>query len=156
MKRKILVPVDLSDHSVTVLNAAKAIAGVKDEIVLLHVVLDPSRFAGFHVPHLSTETTREELMEDARKKLDRFCSRYGSSGGACLLEFGIHFRVILNVAGREQVNLIVIGKRQGSGAMEHLFVPGTLKHVLLGAECDVKTVPLPVESVEDLQKRARL
>ena len=155
MKRKILVPIDLSHHSVTVLKAAKSIAEVNDQIVLLHVVLDPSRFAGFHVPHLSTEITREELMEDARKKLDRFCGRYGS-GGSCLLEFGVPFKVILDIAKREKADIIVIGKRQGSGAMEHLFVPGTLKHVLLKAECDVKTVPLPMESEEELLNRARM
>jgi nucleotide-binding universal stress UspA family protein len=157
MKRKILVPVDLGDQSLTVLDAAKSIAGTEDELVLLHVVLDPSKFAGFHVPHQSTEGIREELMEEAIKKLDRFCRRHGGRA-SCLLEFGIPYKEILEVAEREKVDLIVIGKRQGTGVMEHLFVPRTSKKVLLNAKCEVKIIPLPlaVETEEELLSRPRM
>jgi len=155
MKRKILVPVDLSDHSLSVLNMARSIAEVEDELVLLHVVLDPSKFAGFHVPHSSTEIVRDELMEDAKKKLDRFISRHAKEASG-LLGLGVPYKEILDVAKREQVDIIVIGKRQGGGAMEHLFVPRTSKNVLLKAECDVKVVPLPIESEEELLSKPRM
>jgi nucleotide-binding universal stress UspA family protein len=153
MGRKILVPVDLGDHSLTVLTTAKSIAGARDEIILLHVVLDPSRFAGLYVPHFSTDNTREELMEDARERLVRFRNRHARNA-PCFLRFGVPYREILDVSKEEGADLIVIGKRESSGVMEHLFVPGTFKHVLLKAECEVKTVPLPVEGLEELRARA--
>lgn len=150
MSRKILVPVELTHYSVKVLRSAQAIKEEGDELVLLHVVLDPSEFAGFHVPHVSTEMSREEMMEDARHRMERFVSRY-ARGTRYLLEFGFPYMEIPKVAEREKADLIVIGSKKGVGRLEHLFVRSTSKMVLRDAPCEVEVVPLPVVSEEELQ-----
>ena len=149
MSKKILIPVDLSNHSITVLKAAQSVKNEGDDLLLLHVVLDPAEFAGFYVPHQSTEKTREELMTDARMKMNRFVKRY-APGASYLVEFGFPYTVILDVADREQVGLIVVGKYKGGGLLEHLFMRSTSKMVLREAKCDVHVVPLSFESEEEL------
>ena len=152
MSRKILAAVDLSRQSIEIFNTAKSIAGEEDQLLLVHVVPDPSRLAGFHVPHVSMEKAREELLEDAGKQLERFCRRY-ARGVPTLLRYGIPYKEILAAAKEEAADLIVIGRREGGGSMEHVFVPSTSKNVLLKAECDVKVVNLPLETEEDLGKK---
>lgn len=155
MSKKILVPIDLSSHSIPVLKEAQFISTEGDELLLLHVILDPSEFAGFHVPHRSTELTREELFKDAKRKMEMFVARY-VPGTFYLLEFGFPYRVILDVAEKEQIGLIVIGKCKGAGLLEHLFVRSTSKKVLRHAVCNVHVVPLPVESEEVLQSKPKM
>jgi nucleotide-binding universal stress UspA family protein len=150
MSRKILVPIELTSYSINVLRSAQAVKEEKDELILLHVVLDPSEFAGFHVPHISMEQTRDELMEDAEKRMERFVSRY-ARGTRYILEFGFAYMEIPKVARREKANLIVIGSKQNGGGAEHLFVRSISKKVLRDAPCEVMVVPLPVVSEEELE-----
>jgi nucleotide-binding universal stress UspA family protein len=150
MSRKILVPIELTHYSINVLKFAQSVSEKGDELVLLHVVLDPSEFAGFHVPHVSMEMSREELMRDAREKMEKFVS-HNAKGIPYLLEFGFPFKVILEVAEREKVDLIVIGSKEGAGRMEHIFVRGTSRKVQRDAPCEVKVVLLPLMSEEELQ-----
>ena len=155
MGRKILVPVDLTDHSVKVLSNARSIALEGDELVLLHVVPDPSHLAGFHIPHQSTDQTRDELIQDASKAMDRFIERY-APGTMYIIEFGLPSKEILRVAEREQVEALVIGSHQGGGKLEHLFSSSTTKKVLRRAKCSVEIVPLPLENEEELQNKPKM
>jgi nucleotide-binding universal stress UspA family protein len=155
MSKKILVSIDLSDHSISVIKKAQSIKDEGDELLLLHVILDPSEFAGFYVPHRSMELTREELFKDAKKKMERFTARY-APGTSYMLEFGFPYRVILDVAEKEKIGLIVIGKCKGSGLLEHIFVRSTSKKVLRHAVCDVHVVPLPVGSEEAQLNKANV
>lgn len=150
MSRKILVPVELTNYSISVLKFAQSIKEEGDELVLLHVVLDPAKFAGFPVPHVSMEKSREELMEDAKNRMERFVSRY-ARGARYMMKFGYPYKVIPEVARSEKADLIVIGSKQGGGRIEHLFVRSTSKKVLHDAPCEVKVVPLPVVSEEELE-----
>jgi len=150
MSKKILVAVELSHQSIRVIKSALSVKEEGDELVLLHVILDPSEFAGFYVPHLSTEQSREELLKDARERAERFIYRY-ARGTPYLLEFGFPYKVIPEVARRENADLIVIGQRKGGGMIEHLFVRRTSKRVLRDAQCEVRVVPLPVVTEEELQ-----
>jgi nucleotide-binding universal stress UspA family protein len=150
MGRKILVPVELTNYSTSVLKSAQSIKGEEDELVLLHVVLDPSEFAGFPVPHISTEKSRGELMEDAKNRMEKFIYR-NARGTRYMLEFGFPYKVIPEVARREKADLIVIGSKQGAGKIEHLFVRSTSRKVLRDAPCEVKVVPLPLVSEDELE-----
>jgi nucleotide-binding universal stress UspA family protein len=150
MGRKILVPIELTLDSIRVLESAQADREEGDELVILHVVLDPSEFAGFYIPHVSTERSREELMEDARERMERFVSRY-ARGTRYILEFGFPYKRIPEVAERERADLIVMGSKRGTSRIEHLFIRSTSKTVLRNAPCEIKIVPLPVLSEGESQ-----
>ena len=151
MGRKILVPVDLSEDSEIVLERARKSARGKDQIIVCHVVLDPSEFAGFYIPHLSTDQSRKELLEEARKELKAFMESNAPEASS-RLEIGVPFREILRVDEEEGVDLIVIGSHK-QGATAHLFVSHASEKVIREAQCDVLVIPLKVESEEDLVRR---
>ena len=150
MSKKILVPVEMTHYSISVLKSAQSSMEEGDELVLLHVVLDPSEFAGFHVPHISTERSREELMEDAKERMERFVSRY-ARGSKYIITFGLPYEEIPKVARRENADLIVMGSKQGASRLEHLFVRGTSKRVLRDAPCEIKIVRLPLVKEEEIK-----
>jgi nucleotide-binding universal stress UspA family protein len=151
MNRKILVPIDLSEHSLLVLERAKGSMRNGDELVLIHVVYDPSELAGFHIPHLSTELAREELLADAGKQMDAFIGKH-APGTRYRLEMGTPFKRILKVADEESASLIVIGSHKG-GTMAHFIVSHASEKVIRNAMVDVLVVPLPIESEEELVRR---
>lgn len=156
MGKKVLVPIDLSANSVTVLEQAGLITREDDELILLHVVLDPSEFAGFHIPHLSTEQAREELLEGAKKDMEKFVARH-APGTPYLLQFGVPFREILQTALQEEAGVIVIGNHQSSsGRLERLLISHAFEKVIRHASCPVLVVPLPIESEEELFMRQRV
>jgi len=147
MSRKILVPIDLGGQSVIVVENAKSLAKEGDELLLLHVVTEAS-YAGFYVPHVSTEKAREESMENAARDMEEFARRH-ARGVPFILRFGVPYKEILAAAKEEKADLIVIGKREGSSVIGHAFVPQTSKNVFLKAECDVEAVHLPNEMRDD-------
>ena len=155
MVKKILVPIDLSSNSEIVMSKALELAaGSGDDILLLHVVFNPSEFAGFHIPHLSTDKARTELLDDTGKDLERFVRRH-APGTPYRVEFGVPFREILRVAEEEDVDTIVIGSHKWGGPLEHLFVSHASEKVIRHARCNVLVVPLKIESEEELMRRTR-
>ena len=150
MGRKILVPIDLRGQSVKVFNTARSLLKEGDQLLLLHVVSDPSHWGDAGAPHISTEKVGKELMDEARKELDRFSARF-APGASSQIRIGIPYKEILAVAKEEKVDLIVLGKHE-SGALDSVFSPATSQKVFRKAECDVEAVHLPNETEEDLQK----
>jgi nucleotide-binding universal stress UspA family protein len=155
MGRKILASVDLGDCSLVVLNAARSIAGEEDELVLLHVVSDPSRYAGFHVPHQSTDRTRGELVEEARNEMERFVDRY-AAGTPYLLKFGVPSKEIVKAAAEAKADVLVIGSHESGGKLEQMFSPRTTKKILRKATCEVEVINLPLENEEELQSKPKI
>ncbi len=150
MGRKILVPIDLRGQSAKVFDAAKSLMKEGDQLLLLHVVSDPAHWGDAGAPHISTDKVGKELMDEARKDLDRFMARF-APGAASLVKVGIPYKEILAVAKEEKVDLIVLGKHE-SGALESVFSTATTKKVFLKAECDVEAVHLPDLTEEELKK----
>jgi len=150
MGRKILVPIDLSGQSVKIFNNAKSAAREGDQLLLLHVVSDPSHWGDAGAPHISTEKLGKELMDEARRDLDRFMARF-APGASSMVRIGVPYKEILAVAKEQKVDLIVLGKHEG-GAMGNVFSPTTSRKVFTKAECDVEAVHLPSLTEEDLQK----
>lgn len=72
--KKILCYIDLSKSSKYIIEYAKQVADLTGaEIYFLHSVTDLSKFAGFYVPHMSTDNLSSEMMKSARDKLYAFC-----------------------------------------------------------------------------------
>jgi len=126
-----------------------------DKLILLHIVPDPSLLAGLSIPHQSTDRTREEFIEEARKEMDRFVDRYAADA-SYLLEFGIPWKEILKTAADAKADVLVIGSHESGGKLEHVFSPSTARKILRQAECEVKVVNLPLENEEEIQNKPRI
>jgi universal stress protein A len=138
--QKLLVVLDLSDHSERVAVAARDLAAAsKAQIVALHVVefvpMEP--LGDTMMPTLDIE---EELIDQARAKLHAFAARLGLASATLRVEAGNIKAEILRVAGEERADLIVVGSHERHGLA--LLVNFTEDALLHAAQCDVLAVRL--------------
>jgi nucleotide-binding universal stress UspA family protein len=134
----VLVPVDLSDVSLTALQCAAAVApGAR--ISVLHVFDSPFegqlRFAG--VGDKVLEEYRSGVRRDAQERMRGLYERAGltPSEAQPLLVDGDPVRRILEQEQEHDCDLIVVGKRQGRVA--DLFLGSVTRRVLAESQCDV-------------------
>lgn len=137
--RNLLVPIDLSEHSLRMLIHARAVAP-DAEIVLLHVFDVPFegllRRAG--VDESMLEHYRVLAKQEAMQKLQALRDQAGLSveRSRLLLLHGDPLRHILEQEQEQDCDLIVIGKHGGDVA-EELLLGSVTKHVLVESQSDV-------------------
>lgn len=140
--KKILVPVDFSEHSVNILNSARAIAQKFTAAVeVVFVVEGLAPYAGFVVPHISLDNMEKDLITRAEGKMDDFMEENGDTSVP-------HSSKVLNGKIAEQIvlycekagcDLIVIGTHACKGLEKTLFGSVT-ERVLKTAPCPVLTL----------------
>jgi nucleotide-binding universal stress UspA family protein len=150
--RRILVPVDFSQHSQTALAFAAALAErFGAELVLLHVVQDLALFlpeADTGMPVVMPPT--EQMTAAVREGLTRFLRDNRLEGRKVCEEVreGPPHAEIVAYAAENAIDLIVMGTHGRTG----------LSHMLLGSVTErvVRTAPCPVLTVRHPQhERAR-
>lgn len=140
--KKILVPVDFSDNSRKILQAAAGLAGqFGAELSVVFVVQSFDDYSGFFVPHVPIAQFEEEMVRSAEDKMKAFVAE------TLPTETPVQTRVlagdvaesIIEHAARTGIDLIVMGTHGYKG----------LERVLFGsvAEKVVKTAPCPVLSI---------
>lgn len=140
--KKILVPVDFSDNSRKILQAAAGLAGqLGAELSVVFVVQSFDDYSGFFVPHVPIAQFEEEMVRSAEDKMKAFVAE------TLPTETPVQTRVlagdvaesIIEHAARTGIDLIVMGTHGYKG----------LERVLFGsvAEKVVKTAPCPVLSI---------
>jgi universal stress protein A len=139
--RRILVAVDLGEHSELVLSRAKAVVGVTDaELKVLHVVeyvpVEPMGEA--LLPAVSIE---EELVAGARNRLAEMVRSADLGGAEQRVIAGTIKSELLRAAREWPADLVVLGSRERHGLA--LIVNQTEDAVLHAAPCDVLAVRLP-------------
>lgn len=148
--KKILVPVDLSDATVRVCNAAANLArSLGGRLIILHVVTPPpvviSNYYAFDAGRV-IELTREAKKVAAHKMqalgrwLNKRCPRT-----KVLMHEGPSTGVILRTAKIARVDYIVIGSH-GHTAAYDLLIGSTTHGVLRKSLCPVVVVPITKES----------
>jgi nucleotide-binding universal stress UspA family protein len=145
--RRILVPVDFSDHSQRALEEAIAFATTFGaEVHLLHCYpINAQAIApyGLIVP----ETFERDVRMAALKRLAEWRDKVSAAGCKVQEHVSAQFpsEAIAEMAGRQKVDLIVMGTRGLTG----------FKHVLLGsiAERTIRTAPCPVLTVKRSEAR---
>ncbi|HEX3848890.1 MAG TPA: universal stress protein [Steroidobacteraceae bacterium] len=136
--KKVLVLLDLSEHSEQVLAAARDAAAHTDAaLVLLHVVefvpVEPMGEALMPNPRVESE-----LVRRARERLRDLIDRVGLTGAAGRVEVGNTKAEVLRVAEEERPDLIVLGSRERHGLA--IMVNFTEDTVLHAAHCDVLVI----------------
>lgn len=143
---RVLLAVDGSDPSA---EAARALSQLSplDEIVLLHAVEPPSLYflSGPEVVLGDTSAMKREIEARGRALLDRYAALLPPTAAAVTprLESGSAAAAILDVAEREQVDLIALGAR-GMGRLQEMVVGSVSHRVLYHSPCPVWVVHGPV------------
>ena len=142
--RRILCPIDFSDHSRRALDHAVAIARWYEATVTVLHVFSRAPVAGFGPGHgvfepiVLTPVDRGQLIADTKA----FAEIEGAPGitiDAAVRE-GNAAREILDQASRMKADLLVIGTHGRSG-FERLLLGSVAERVLRKANCPVLTVP---------------
>ncbi len=140
--KKVLVPVDFSDNSQKVFEAAVNVAGkFGAELVCIFVVQSFEDYSGFFVPHMPISQFQDEMQVSAEKKMADFLEDHLPPGlvGSSRVVVGDVGEEIVAFAALEKIDMIVMGTHGYKG----------LERVLFGsvAEQVVKTAPCPVLTV---------
>jgi universal stress protein A len=136
--RRILLVVDLSEHSSAVGRRASAIAAASGaEVELLHVVefVPVEPMGETLMPAVEIE---EELLQRSSERLQALAAELGFAGGPCHVEAGNVKSEIVRIARERQADLIVLGSRERHGLS--ILVNLTEDTVLHAAPCDVLAV----------------
>lgn len=135
---RILVGLDLSDDSETVLAKAQQIAkDGKAEILVAHII-EPLAFAyGGDVPVDLSEA--QNVMEtQARKRMTNICSAHDIPSDNQVITLGQTATELHTLAEERKVDLIVVGTH-GRHGLAALF-GNTVNGVIRGADCDVLAI----------------
>jgi nucleotide-binding universal stress UspA family protein len=135
--KKILVPTDFSEDSLTALREALRFHQLcQTEVVLLHVT-DP----GFEGLRIQTSDRHEKSQAGARHELEALATAYFSSGESVmtLIKKGRAADVICETALEYQVDAIFIATH-GITALKHLMLGSVVENVLRQAPCSVLVV----------------
>lgn len=148
-KQPILVPVDFSLHSEVALASAAELADLMGlPLIVLHVVHDLGEAPGYYAvkgrkKHLARmeDVASEMLDECLQKARKRFPKRQALKDAQTKLVVGLPVSRILEVAGKVNARMIVMGSIGRTG----------LSHMLLGSKAEqvVRTSPIPVMIVKE-------
>jgi universal stress protein A len=154
MYRRILLPIDFSEHSKRTISYAKRIALRYDSTVyLLHVFQVPDyivmpypRQSGYSAEVQAQVSAAEREATEHLEALNRELSDYGIRAEP-LLRVGYPFEEIVLMANHYDVDLIVIGSH-GRSRITRLLVGSTAQRVVEHARCAVLVVKGPRHGME--------
>ncbi|GMG88159.1 universal stress protein [Biformimicrobium ophioploci] len=136
--KHLLVALDLSEDSNTVVERAKALAGATGAELSLAHVIEPLTFAyGGDIPMDLTEV-QEQLQQQATDQLAKIGSGLGLAEEQNHVIIGQPSAEIHRLAGEVDADLIVVGSHGRHGIA--LLLGSTANGVLHGANCDVLAV----------------
>jgi len=137
MYKKVLFATDFDDVGIKAAHKAKKIADENQaELILVHVVEPIPAYA---YPGFSGFAEVEVSIKDqAKQELAELGGKLGVKEENQFLEFGSTKHEVLEVAKKENVDLIVSGSHGKHGLA--LLLGSTANAILHGAECDVLIV----------------
>jgi len=139
--RRILVPIDFSEHADAVVEWAAHLADEHEsEIYLLHVYHLPVEFQQMEGAYLPPDFWTS-VKEDAKQQLARFGDRLRERGLTVteIAREGYPATVIEEEVERQAADMVVIGSRGRTG-LKHLLLGSIAERVVQKAPCPVLTV----------------
>ncbi len=138
MDTRILIPVNDSPTSQKTIDDVIAYkAKFPPKLTLLHVVND--QLAYRMIPDFQVEMVRENAEKAARQRLELQAEKLREAGFEVelRLEFGAPRRVIPQIANEEDFQLLVIGRKTGSGEIRDVLFGSVANYVLHNVKCPV-------------------
>jgi nucleotide-binding universal stress UspA family protein len=147
--RKVLCPIDFSQHADLVVEWAAHLAEEHDsEVILLHAYHLPVEFQqleGAYLPADFWDSVREEAERCLRNHGDKLRARDLTVRE--VVREGYPASVIAEEAVEEKADMIVMGSRGLSG-LKHLLLGSIAERVVQKAHCPVLTVNHPDDAPE--------
>jgi len=138
----VLVPVDFSELTDTVLRYGVELTKENGVTVVLHVLEPlPLHFETAFGAFVNTEGLMR-IRENALRMLEDTKQRHPGRNFVTELREGKAAPLIIDAAQRHQAQLIVMGTH-GRGGLEHLFLGSVAARVVRNASCPVLTVRRP-------------
>lgn len=145
--KKILVPIDFSEHSKNALQYAISFAKQFNSELLLVYVVEPTIYpADFSFGQVAVPSIENELRERGEFELKQLVQAQIKDvlPSRTMVLTGKPFLEIINTADAENVDLIIIATHGHTG-VEHILFGGTAEKVVRKAPCPVLVVR-PVET----------
>ena len=140
--KTILVPVDFSDTTNGVIEAAKKFATTfGSRVVLLYVSEPEPDFVGFEPGPMAVRQTVARDLKAEHQKVEELKVSCGLPDVLALHIQGAAIEKILSIATEQNADLIVMGSH-GHGALYELLVGSVTAGVLKEAKCPVLVVPV--------------
>jgi nucleotide-binding universal stress UspA family protein len=139
---RVLVPLDFSEVSETVLQYGVELTTEGGTTILLHVLEPlPLHFESAFGTFVNTEGLRR-IRENAQKLLDESRERYPEKNLVTELREGKPSHAVLDAASRNDAQLIVMGTH-GRGGLEEFFLGSVAARIVRKSRCPVLTVRVP-------------
>jgi universal stress protein A len=138
MYSNILVAVDLSNDTATVVNAAAELAGDTAKVHLVHVVEPVAAAYSMDIYAVNISELQQEAINFAEQRLAKIGKEAGVDESNLHTLLGAPAPEVRSLASEIKADLIVIGSHGHSGWK--ILLGSTANKVLHGATCDVLTV----------------
>jgi nucleotide-binding universal stress UspA family protein len=136
--KKVLVPVDFSENSKKVLEAAGYFSGMcQAELNAVFVVQSFDDYSGFFVPHMPVAKFEEEMVEAAENKMESFLEKHKNVKAKVLV--GDVAEEIIRYAEGSGMDLIVMGTH-GYKGLEKVMFGSVAEKVVRSSPCPVLTI----------------
>ena len=142
MFRKILVPLDFSEHTDEIINAAAQIAQkFGSTIHLLHVIPNMDYFTPYE-SFLSGENLvniQREIEREVGKDMEAVAEKIKDIPVAKAIHTGVAVLEIVDYVRTEKIDLVVMGTH-GRGGLEHILIGSVAEKVVRKSPCPVLTI----------------
>ena len=136
--KKVLVPVDFSENSRKILDAAGYFSGkCHADLHVVFVVQSFDDYSGFFVPHMPVAKFEEEMVQAAEQKMKTFLADHKDIGSKVLV--GDVAEEIVRYAEDQGFDLIVMGTH-GYKGLEKVMFGSVAGKVVRSAHCPVLTI----------------
>ncbi len=141
--KKILCPIDFSEHSLKALNNAIELAEkFEAELHLLNVVAPfPVLPATPHPINFNIQEYEDELVENSYESLKKISNQNTMKSIDVKLDIlkGDASTQIIEYANKNEIDLVILSTH-GSGALKHLLFGSVAEKVLRHANCPILTI----------------
>ena len=136
--KKVLVPVDFSENSKKILEAAGYFSGkCQAKLHVVFVVQSFDDYSGFFVPHMPVAKFEEEMVEAAEAKMKNFLADQGNIEAKVLV--GDVAEEIIRHTEESGMDLIVMGTH-GYKGIEKVMFGSVAEKVVRSSPCPVLTI----------------
>jgi nucleotide-binding universal stress UspA family protein len=143
--KNILVPIDLSNVTDSLLDKARQLAGpLGAKLWIVHVAAPDPDFVGFKVGPSYVREHRAEILRQEHQDIQAMAETLTRAGlqAEALLVQGPTVETLMEVAGNVGADLIIMGSH-GKGALYRAFVGSVSEQVLRESKVPVMIVPSP-------------